>query len=149
MHFRSLGKGGYPLRTDDQLLEAALGECKRCITDPGEGDRAKSPAQVARALAYIHRHLFDPGLNAASVRAGCGVRNHNLTTLFHRTLGITLRDYIESQRLAAAARLLRTLQLEAFWIAAAVGYESYETFCRAFRRRFQCTPSQFRGRPGD
>jgi AraC-like DNA-binding protein len=104
------------------------------------------PVQVARAVLYVHRHVFEPGLNAATVRAGCGVRNHNLTTLFRDTLGVTLRRYIETLRLEAAERLLRTVPSEVFLIAAAVGYDHHETFCRAFRRRFGCTPLASRAR---
>lgn len=133
-------------RVDDLLLEKAIGEWRHCSAEARLCQTAKTPAQVARAASYIHLHLFDPGLNAAKVRTGCGVRNHNLTTLFRRSLGTTLRDYIETLRLEAAAHLLQTLPLEAFWIAAAVGYESYETFCRAFRRHFHCTPGELRKR---
>jgi two-component system response regulator YesN len=133
-------------RVDDLRLEKAIGEWRRHSAEARLNQAAKTPAQVVRAASYIHLHLFDPGLNAARVRAGCGVRNHNLTTLFHQALGSTLRDYIETLRLEAAAHLLRTLPLDAFWIAAAVGYESYETFCRAFRRHFHCTPGELRKR---
>ncbi len=132
---------------DDRLLAAPLREHLRSLEEARRADWHRYPAQVSRAAAYIHSHLFDRGLNAAGVRSGCGVRNHNLTTQFHRVVGVTLRDYIETLRLHVAAHLLCTVPTEAFWIAEAVGYESYETFCRAFRRHFHCTPSEFRVQP--
>ena len=132
------------LHPSDQLLECAVGELRKSIEEAGRGRTPGLPAQVARAVTYVHRHVFEPRLNAAAVRAGCGMRNHNLTTLFRRTLGATLRDYIEVLRLEAAERLLRTVPAEAFLIAAAVGYDNYETFYRAFRRRFGCTPRALR-----
>lgn len=131
-------------RQSDQLVEAAVNELRRSAEEAGRRHAMELPVQVARAVVYVHRHLFEPRLNAAAVRAGCGMRNHNLTTLFRRALGATLRDYIEFHRLEAAERLLRTLPVEAFLIAAAVGYDNYETFCRAFRRRFGCTPGALR-----
>lgn len=135
-------------RQSDRLVEAAVGELRRSTEEAGRRHATELPAQVARAVVYVHLHLFEPRLNAAAVRAGCGVRNHNLTTLFRRALGATLRDYIELRRMEAAERLLRTLPVEAFLIAAAVGYDNYETFCRAFRRRFGCTPGALRAGVG-
>jgi AraC-like DNA-binding protein len=132
------------LKGDPHSLEAALGEYRQSLEAAGRGRGASCPVQVARALAYIHGHLFEPWLNAEAVRSGCGVRNHNLTTQFHRTVGVPLRTYIEILRLEVAAQLLHSLPTNAFWIAAAVGYESYETFCRAFRRRYRASPREFR-----
>jgi len=131
-------------RRSARLLEPAVSALRKSIEEAGMLRAPGLPVQVSRALIYVHRHAFEPGLNAAAVRAGCGMRNHNLTTLFRRALGATLRDYIEGIRLEAAERLLRTVPAEAFLIAAAVGYDSYETFCRAFRRRFGCTPRALR-----
>ena len=128
----------------DRLLESAVGELRHSIEEAGRRRALDLPVQVAKAVVYVHRHVFEPKLNAAAVRTGCGVRNHNLTTFFHRTLGATLRDCIEGLRLEAAGRLLRSVPVEAFLIAAAVGYDNYETFCRAFRRRFGCTPRSLR-----
>ena len=132
------------MRGEVLSLEAALGVYRQSLEIAGRGRGASCPVQVARALVYIHGHLFDPGLNAEAVRSGCGVRNHNLTTQFHRTVGVPLRTYIERLRLEVAAQLLHSLPTSAFWIAAAVGYESYETFCRAFRRRYRASPREFR-----
>lgn len=132
----------------DRCLDSAVGELRRDIEEAGWRRAPELPAQVARAVVYIHRHIFEARLNATAVRAGCGIRNHNLTSLFRRVLGDTLRNYIEALRLEAAARLLRTVPADAFLIAAAVGYDNYETFCRAFRRHFDCTPGTLRAVQG-
>lgn len=102
---------------------------------------------VKTALLYINAHLFDPRLNANMVRAGCHVASHSLSTRFKLSVGSGIRDYIEERRLTAARRLLRETRLGPSKVAWAVGYLHYETFCRAFRRRFGETPAGCRKEP--
>ncbi len=126
------------------------------IRAAGRSAKTDLPPQVGKVLDYIHDHLFDPMLNAAAVRAGCAIHNHNISTRFRRIVGVGIRDYIEAKRLDAAADvLLRHRDIEASLIGMAVGYSYEETFSRAFRRRFECPPSVYRHRrvparsPGD
>lgn len=95
-------------------------------------------------LRYIHEHLFEAGLSVAIVKNRCGVRNNNVTSRFRRQLGLGMRQYIEGLRLQAANLLLTEIDCEVYLIAQAVGYEHQETFYRAFRRCFGCTPVQRR-----
>jgi transcriptional regulator GlxA family with amidase domain len=104
------------------------------------------PAEVARAVADIHRHLFDPALDVTAVRQRCGLRNNNVSTRFRTALGEGIREYIERLRLEAASELLAAGNLEIFLVALAVGYHHQETFSRAFQRHFGCAPSELAGR---
>lgn len=99
------------------------------------------PRDVARAVQFIHAHLFDAELNVNFLKARCGLRNNNFSTRFRQALGLGPREYIESLRLTAADLLLREEKLEVYRVAVAVGYEHIETFCRAFQRQFQATPA--------
>nr|WP_232463498.1 helix-turn-helix transcriptional regulator [Tumebacillus avium] len=67
---------------------------------------------------------------------------------FHRvfvlTLGDTAADYLRKRRLAKAAELLRTTDQRVLDIALASGFQSHETFARAFKRQFQLTPLKYR-----
>lgn len=101
----------------------------------------KLPQDVARAVRFIHSHLFDAELNVNFLKARCGLRNNNFSTRFRQALGVGPREYIESRRLAAADLLLREEKLEVYRVAVAVGYEHIETFCRAFQRQFRATPA--------
>jgi len=120
-------------------------ELKEFRTEVQTPDR-RLPAQVSRVLDFIHRHLFDPQLNAGLVKARCGIRNHNISTRFKVLMGTGIREYIEQLRLQAADRLLRRREIEVYLVALAVGYDHPETFSRAFRRYFGCPPSARRSR---
>ena len=104
-------------------------------------DTAYLPREIAVLLEFIHNHLFDPALNVNAARNSCHIRNNNISARFRTTLGMGIREYIEALRLEAASRLLRSRRFEVYLIAMAVGYEHQETFCRAFQRRFGCSPS--------
>jgi AraC-like DNA-binding protein len=104
------------------------------------------PREIVDILVYIHEHLLDPALNVNSLRARCKLRNNNISTYFRKAVGLGIREYIEAVRLEAAGHLLREEACEVYVAAMAVGYLHEETFCRAFFRRFQATPSEFRHR---
>ena len=100
--------------------------------------------EVARILEFVHQHIFDPDMNVGHVKTNCGIRNNNISTRFRAATGLTIREYIEHLRLRAARRLLNGPKTEIYLIALAVGYHHLETFYRAFRRVFGCTPLEYR-----
>jgi|SRR6185436_1644858 len=104
------------------------------------------PASVCEVLRYIHERILDPSLNVRDVRVGCGIRNHNISTQFRCAVGLGIREYIEALRLDMAQHLVQKKELEIYLVAMAVGYESQETFCRAFHRHFGCTATEYRSR---
>ncbi len=130
------------LLVKQRCIRSALSLFLREIPSPPE----KLCGHTRRILGCVHRHLFDPNLNVASVRLRCGLRNNNISTHFRRNMGIGLREYIETGRLEAAKRLLRQSGIEIYLIAEAVGYEHQETFCRAFQRQMGTSPSHWRAR---
>lgn len=105
---------------------------------------AAAPNGVHALLDFIHQNLFDPILNVSAIKSACHEKNNNVSTRFKRSMGVGLRQYLEHKRLAAAARLLEQEELQVFLIGSAVGYAHEESFTRAFRRHFGCTPTAFR-----
>lgn len=105
------------------------------------------PREIFDVVQYIHTHLFEPSLNVNTARAGCRLRNNNVSTRFRQVLGVGIREYIEILRLEAAVSLLREECVELYLVGMAVGYSHQETFCRAFHRRFRKTPSELRFDP--
>lgn len=108
------------------------------------GSSRDLPRDVREVLDYIHAHLFDESLSVQTIRKACRIRNHNISSRFRMLLGTSIRDYIEALRMEAASRLLGHPELEIYLVGAAVGYAHQESFCRAFRRRFGCSPLGFR-----
>lgn len=104
--------------------------------------------ELQAVLDCIHQSVFDPALNVKTLKARCRIRDNNVSSRFRYTLGIGIKEYIESLRMEAALLLLSEEGLPVFHVAKAVGYDYEETFYRAFRRRFGCTPARHRRRGG-
>lgn len=102
--------------------------------------------ELQSVLDCIHEHVFESDLNVKTLKARCQIRDNNVSSRFRYTLGIGIKEYIESLRMEAAMMLLREEGLPVFHVAKAVGYDYEETFYRAFRRHFGCTPARHRRR---
>ena len=63
---------------------------------------------------------------------------------FSRRVGETPRRYVERLRLERAAYQLAVHDTPVVQIAVALGFNSHETFARAFRRKFDCSPTDYR-----
>lgn len=108
--------------------------------------------RVRNALAYIDAHLSDTSLSAEGVARNQGISRRRLDDIFLKTLGVSLTSHIWARRLEqAAADLANPLQASTSvtQIAFSVGFKNVAHFTRAFRRRYECTPCEWRERPRD
>lgn len=98
------------------------------------------------SLNYIELHLKD-NIKTADIAKACYCSKSTLEKLFGHVYSISIHEYIVRRRITLAARLLserpETSILEA---AVEYGYNSHEAFTRAFRKVFNCNPSEFRKR---
>jgi AraC-like DNA-binding protein len=131
---------GKNLVAQKRLLERELDNFKAAV----ELKTSALPRDIRMLLEYIHDHLFEPALKVIEARRQCGVKNNNIATYFRQMLGMGIREYIEHRRMQAAMQLLAHEELEIFLIGLGIGYSHEESFTRAFRRRFGCTPSAYR-----
>jgi AraC-like DNA-binding protein len=116
-----------------------------------QGPRATArelPADIQRVLSYIDENAFDPRVNVQRIKLRCGLRDNNVSSRFRFFMGATIRDYLESLRMDAAAFLLRQGGATVMEVAFAVGYNNLQTFYGAFRRKYTCTPDAYRRKVG-
>lgn len=99
------------------------------------------PRDIQEIVDYIEAHLFEEGLSVATVRKGCRISNHNVSSRFRLLLGTSIYSHIEKRRMAAARALLHHEELPVYLISASVGYTHPESFSRAFRRCFGISPA--------
>ena len=102
------------------------------------------PEDVRRVLSCIEENAFDPALNVQRIRLHCGLRDNNVSSRFRLFVGTTIREYLESLRMDAAAVLLKESGVAILEVALAVGYNNLQTFYGAFRRKHSCTPDVYR-----
>ena len=98
---------------------------------------------VARLIESIHAHL-DSDLDLATLSQQCGWSPYQLHRRFQRTTGETLAKFVERVRMGEAGYSVVAYDESMLELALRCGYESHETFTRAFRRHYGVAPTQFR-----
>lgn len=103
--------------------------------------------RVQKALDFIELNLSVPGLTAEQVAQAQHISRRRLDQLLRDALGLSITGQIWSRRLQRAADDLR----DARWAGASIsqvafanGFEDPAHFARAFKRRFEVTPGQWR-----
>jgi AraC family transcriptional regulator len=99
--------------------------------------------RIMPALVHIQAHLDrDLSLDALADRAS--LSKYHFHELFKSATGETPKEYVERLRLEWAAMQLRLRRVAVVDVALECGYRNHETFSRAFRGRFQTSPSAYR-----
>lgn len=103
-------------------------------------------AQLNRAMAYLEAHMEDDGA-AADVSSVTTYSPYHFGRLFYYVAGMPLSEYIRKRRLSLAAMRLQSGNERVLDLALLYGYDSADSFTRAFVRQHGCTPSEAR-KPG-
>lgn len=97
-----------------------------------------------RVIEHIDRGL-DQQLDLDELARVANFSSFHFHRLFTAWLGETLGDYMRRRRLEIAAlRLVSQPRLPVIQVALSVGFGSTEAFARAFKTRFDSTPSKWR-----
>jgi AraC family transcriptional regulator len=106
--------------------------------------RRENARRFHRVLEHIDAHLGQP-LVLADLADVAHFSPYHFHRLFTAWMGETLGDYLRRRRLEVAAlRLLTQPRTSVLSMALMVGFGSGEAFARAFKARFDCSPSQWR-----
>lgn len=101
--------------------------------------------EMQRILAFASSHL-DGDVSLDVLAAHAGLSRFHLHRVFSATVGETPANFTARLRLGRAAVLLLTTRESVLDIALSCGFQSHETFCRAFQRRFKMAPRGYRRR---
>jgi AraC-like DNA-binding protein len=135
---------GTPLSTRAPLV-AALGTAALWRYAGEAGSRVRGPSDaVARARAYLHAHVFDPGAGLAGAAAAAHVSAAHLVRRFRAELGVTPIAYLWDRRVAAGIDLLATTGLPVGVIAERVGFASVYHFSRRVKAHTGLAPTALR-----
>lgn len=94
---------------------------------------------------FIHRSpTADLSIDGLAARAAMSVRN--FSRVFLKETGQSPADYVEQSRVEAARRMLENVDRPLKWIAAESGFGGEARLRRAFLRRLNITPSEYRER---
>lgn len=100
-------------------------------------------SRMTKALEYLEEHLQDEiNLNEVA-RIACSSPFH-FQRMFHVLTDVTVGEYVRRRRLTLAAQELVTTKEKIIEIAFKYGYDSPESFTRAFHRLHGLSPSAAR-----
>ena len=99
--------------------------------------------QVQKGIEYVEDNL-DQDIDLSRVAAESDISRWHFQRIFKALTQETLKTYIRSRRMANALNKLLTTKQRVIDIAFAAGYESQESFSRAFKSTFDLTPGKFR-----
>lgn len=106
---------------------------------------ANARQAVLEALTHMEEHYMER-LDLTRVARTVGVSPAHFSRLFKQITGQGFNRRLIEIRLAAAADLLSRSAVSADLVSRLVGFRSYSYFCTLFRRRYGCSPSEFRAR---
>ena len=101
------------------------------------------PYQIEKCRAYIGENIFRK-ISVAELADHVGLHPHYLSNLFSEYEGITLKDYIQREKVNGACYLLQYSNQSISEIALRFGYKSQSKFTEMFRKWQAMTPTEYR-----
>lgn len=99
--------------------------------------------KIQATIDYIEEHLNETISLCDLAGLACFSEFH-YHRMFQWMVGVPVMDYIRKRRLSQAALALRESKRRVVDVALEYGFQSHETFARAFKRQFQVTPDAYR-----
>lgn len=94
-----------------------------------------------KAIRYIQNH-FRENISLEEVAAHMGLSPQYFCSLFHRSIGITFRQYLENLRVAYAQNIIKAAGMNCTSACYEAGFNSYSAFLRAFKRVTGSSPNK-------
>ncbi len=101
----------------------------------------KSLQLLQRAIWYMEEHLLED-INYEDVAKSAYMSSYNFHRTFSVMVGMTANEYIRNRRLSLAGQAFQSTDISVIDAAYRFGYESPESFSKAFSRFHGATPKQ-------
>ncbi len=102
--------------------------------------------RLVRDALHIISFEFASPLTLSVLSARLAISPQHLSAVFSEAVGMTFRDYLCDKRLRFAASLLASDEANVSEACLLCGYRNLSHFVRAFRKKFGCSPGQYRER---
>lgn len=99
---------------------------------------------IHRIMHYINEEYNNANLGLGMIATNFNISEGYVSSLFKEQTGVNFTEYVEKQRINTACNLLKTTDLNINDISEKVGYNSVQSFRRAFKRLHGFSPSELR-----
>ncbi len=123
-----------------QLEKAAEEYCSLVIEC---SEKTIMPEICSKCISYINDHIHEK-ITTDMLAHYCGVYKNKLYEVFRSHFGMTIVEYIETERLRRAIIYLKNSNYTISEIASAMGYPSQSYFTKIFKKHFGCTPGNYK-----
>lgn len=107
------------------------------------GASIASQGRLQLMMQYIHQQ-FSMNISLKDIAEHAMVSKSTALNLFRKYLHITPINYLINYRLQEAAKLLSSTERKIHVISKEVGFESVDYFCKAFKKYYSMTPTEYR-----
>ncbi len=115
---------------------------KLVITFFGDVEDNRQENLVSEIVRYIDKHYCDVS-NVEQIASSVYISPSYAKSLFKKSTGRTISDYLNSKRMEEAKRLLAKPHSKVYEVAKMVGYKSKPYFVKAFRKYTGQLPSEY------
>lgn len=106
-------------------------------------NRVSGNAYVNQVIDYINE-MYMKGISVADIASHIGISQAHLNHIFQEELNLSVQNFLIDFRLEKAARQLVNTSLSIKEISHLVGYRDPLVFSKAFKRKFEVSPKQYR-----
>lgn len=114
-------------------LIIAYGNCDTYLFEKYQNEHIK------KAVSYIHNHLNDP-ITLPMLCKEVSLNQCYFCNLFRKEVGMTFREYLLTQRITLAKKLLQNTDLPLTIVAEKCGFNQLSYFCTSFKKAEGITP---------
>lgn len=125
-----------------ELMRKSIGEDISSSADIEDDDRKFLQSLVT----LIKENIESPELNTAVIEKALFMSKMQLYRKVKSLTGMTPAEFIKNIRLKETTHLLRSTNLTVLEIFYRTGFNNQSYFFREFRKKFHCTPNEFRER---
>ena len=101
---------------------------------------------IRRAVSYAKQNATCTKISVQDIATNAGFSMDYFNRIFLAHTGFSVMSYVNYIRLKKAIILLRNTDKSLLDIALEIGYDSHEGFTKAFKKKYNITPSEYRGK---
>lgn len=118
--------------------------CRQIGAGMAEKKNLQRKNMIDSIIIYMNENYMDSGMGLAKIGAVFRISEGYLSSVFKEQAGINFADYLEKIRIDKACELLEDEKITVNEIAQRVGYNSVQSFRRAFKRVKNISPKEAR-----